>query len=262
MKFIANSFLKRAGTHQLANMVFQETGVQTIDYSQLSYSTLNIWTQTTIRWTILLATPYMLERTKKLKALNPEYEPSFDAFIDVLGVSTFEQAESLIKKIDTLCLKATKEHFPDALIDFLYPPDTGPIEDILSHIIDKGATVNIELLSPMFTTLALNLSSKPKDILKPQTLSHRDMEFIAEFLIYLEKTPKHLDMIVSNIGSDIGTKLMLLSFQPKSDIYLLEWDTQMIQGCFDNLEQSNDILKKDPGAAQAILDSILEDPQA
>ena len=251
MKYLGLKLMEQSGLLKNAEMIEKRFGIKTIDYSTLTFKNRKSWLYHTVYWTGILSEEYLAERIEGIRKDNPKYMPNLVDYANILQQEPLDTITFLIA-IDGLCLKATGNYYPDELFAMTYPPEKGPIEDTLIAIINLKKTISVKLLDNLYSSIGLLFSQKTKSFDDPSTLTKRDMEFLAHFLIFLDKHPKYVSLIDKYRDNEEGMLFLYFSLVPDHPLYTLDWDEKLVSKCFKTLEERMDFYDRNPQEAMTL----------
>lgn len=257
MRSIVGYFLDIVGLKQRAEAVIKTTGIDPFDLDTLTIGNYRAWLNASTTWLFFLENDYITQRTQSIQKKHPEYKPELALFIELFHDSP-ETSLAFLKKLDSMSLSATEEHFPDALFHQTLPPNGGPFYDLFSTLSKQQQTIPPSLLTTFNLSLALRLSKRPKDIVTLKNINKSDIEYLSAFLFYLSEHPQYQERISNYLVDENATLLMLVAFTPKHPVLTLRWDEVMVEQCFNNLFKTLDKYDKDPEIALALLQEMNE----
>ena len=188
MKRLTKFIFDKTGYTAMADDIQKKIGVQTIDYSPLTFKNRKDWSSLTTFWIDLASMPYFQTRVLKIRESVPDYQPNIVAY-EAIFYGSAQKTIEFLEKLDNLFLKATGSVCPDMLFAQTFPPDIGPFEDLLKTIISEKLVIHSDLLHPLYLNIALSVSKKAKNITSPHSLTPTDMVFLGHFVCFLHKNP-------------------------------------------------------------------------
>lgn len=251
MKYLGRKLIEQSGLLENAEMIEKRFGIKTIDYSTLTFKNRKSWLYHTVYWTGILSEAYLADRIEGIRKENPKYVPELVNFENILLQEPIDTITFLIN-LDGLCLEATGSYFPDELFVMTYPPEAGPIEDILVSIIELKKKIAVKLLDNLYPSIGLLFSQKAKTFDDPTSLTKRDMAFLAHFLIFLDNHPEYISLIDKYRDDEEGMLFLYFSLLPKHRMYSLDWDEKLVAQCFKNLEERMRFYDKSPKEAMLL----------
>lgn len=228
MKLLVQLGLSAFGLNTRADAVAKETGINPFDYNLLSFGVVARWLGNSYMWLSLLEDKDFIERIHILKKENSAYRPEIFSFMPIFFNGPIPTL-NFLKKLDEASAKATGHLFPDDLLMTAVIPNGGPIFDLFTILEKEKRKVPYKLIDPWILTLGLQFSQVPKDINNLRTITKRDINFLAQFIIQIATDNTLTQKLTSYLDNEDVFTLFVIAIRPEKPLRALDYDEQLIK---------------------------------